>query len=102
MKCILDIETNGFLNEATNVHCIVAYDIDGKKPYVFKGDECRVRFPNFGRNVSQFIMHNGLSFEAPMLNKLCGTKIKDNSILENRPDVVDCGTGKYFYPLTLS
>ena len=82
MKCILDIETNGFLNEATNVHCIVAYDIDGKKPYVFKGDECRVRFPNFARNVSQFIMHNGLSFDAPMLNKFCGTKIKDNSILD--------------------
>ena len=82
MKCILDIETNGFLNEATTVHCIVAYDIDGKKPYVFKGDECRVRFPNFARNVSQFIMHNGLSFDAPMLNKLCGTKIKDNSILD--------------------
>ena len=82
MKCILDIETNGLLNEATNVHCIVAYDIDGKKPYVFKGDECRVRFPNFARNVSQFIMHNGLSFDAPMLNKLCGTKIKDNSILD--------------------
>ena len=82
MKCILDIETNGLLNEATNVHCIVAYDIDGKKPYVFKGDECRARFPNFARNVSQFIMHNGLSFDAPMLNKLCGTKIKDNSILD--------------------
>ena len=82
MKCILDIETNGFLDEATNVHCIVAYDIDGKKPYVFKGDECRVRFPNFARNVSQFIMHNGLSFDAPMLNKLCGTEIKDNSILD--------------------
>ena len=82
MKCILDIETNGFLDDATTVHCIVAYDIDGKKPYVFKGDECRVRFPNFARNVSQFIMHNGLSFDAPMLNKLCGTKIKDNSILD--------------------
>ena len=82
MKCILDIETNGLLDEATNVHCIVAYDIDGKKPYVFKGDECRARFPNFARNVSQFIMHNGLSFDAPMLNKLCGTKIKDNSILD--------------------
>ena len=82
MKCILDIETNGLLNEATNVHCIVAYDIDGKKPYVFKGDECRVRFPNFARNVSQFIMHNGLSFDAPMLNKLCGTEIKDDSILD--------------------
>ena len=82
MKCVLDIETNGFLDEATNVHCIVAYDIDGKKPYVFKGDECRVRFPNFARNVSQFIMHNGLSFDAPMLNKLCGTEIKDNSILD--------------------
>ena len=82
MKCILDIETNGLLNEATNVHCIVAYDIDGKKRYVFKGDECRARFPNFARNVSQFIMHNGLSFDAPMLNKLCGTEIKDNSILD--------------------
>tara|TARA_R110002012_G_scaffold73365_2_gene187038 strand:- start:29 stop:1693 length:1665 start_codon:yes stop_codon:yes gene_type:complete len=82
MKCILDIETNGLLDEATTVHCIVAYDIDGKKPYVFKGDECRAKFPSFAKNVSQFIMHNGLSFDAPVLNKLCGTEIKDNSILD--------------------
>ena len=82
MKCILDIETNGLLDEATNVHCIVAYDIDNKKPYVFEGDECQARFPNFAKNVSQFITHNGLSFDAPMLNKLCGTQIKDDSILD--------------------
>jgi len=82
MKCILDIETNGLLDEATNVHCIVAYDIDGKKPYVFKGDECRARFPNFARNVSQFIMHNGLSFDAPVLNKLLDAEISPSKIID--------------------
>lgn len=82
MKCILDIETDGFLNEANNVHCIVAYDIDNKKPYVFKLEECKAKFRHFAKGVSQFIMHNGLSFDAPVLNKLCGTQIKDDSILD--------------------
>jgi DNA polymerase I-like protein with 3'-5' exonuclease and polymerase domains len=82
MKCILDVETDGLLNEAHNVHCIVAYDIDNKKPYVFKLEECQAKFRHFAKSVSQFIMHNGLSFDAPVLNKLCGTQIKDDSILD--------------------
>ena len=82
MKCILDIETDGLLDDATKVHCIVAYDIDNRKPYVFIGDECKVKFPNFARRVDKFIMHNGLSFDGPVLNKLCSTNIKEEQVTD--------------------
>ena len=82
MRCILDIETDGLLDDATKVHCIVAYDIDNRKPYVFIGDECKVKFPNFARRVDKFIMHNGLSFDGPALNKLCSTNIKEEQVTD--------------------
>ena len=64
MSVVLDIETDAI--DATKIHCIVAYDIESKKPYTFVGDECYVKFPNFARSVSQFVMHNGISFDAPV------------------------------------
>tara|TARA_R110000824_G_scaffold43088_6_gene126396 strand:- start:3502 stop:5166 length:1665 start_codon:yes stop_codon:yes gene_type:complete len=82
MRCILDIETDGLLDTATKVHCIVAFDIDNKEQYVFVGEECKVRFPNFVRRVDKFIMHNGISFDAPALNKLCSTSIKESQIID--------------------
>ena len=56
MKVVLDIETDQI--NATVVNCIVAKDID------------------------QYIMHNGLSFDAPVLNRLLGTSIKPSQVLD--------------------
>ena len=71
MKCILDIETDGLLDTISKVHCIVAYDIDKKQPHIFIGDECVTKFSNFAQGVSEFIMHNGMSFDAVALNRIC-------------------------------
>ena len=82
MKCILDIETDGLLDTLSKVHCIVAYDIDKQKPYIFIGDECVTKFPNFARGVSEFIMHNGMSFDAVALNRKCNASIMPNKITD--------------------
>ena len=34
------------------------------------------------KNIEQYIMHNGLSFDAPVLNRLLGTNIKPSQVLD--------------------
>ena len=74
MEVVLDIETDAL--DATIVHCIVVKDIFDGKIYTFKQQECYKDFPEFSKNITKFIMHNGISFDALVLNKLVGTAIK--------------------------
>jgi DNA polymerase I-like protein with 3'-5' exonuclease and polymerase domains len=79
LKVVLDIETDGF-NPST-IHCIVAKDIDTNvittwDPGIMYG------FKNWSKNVDTFIMHNGLSFDAPVLNRLLGTTIRPSQVLD--------------------
>lgn len=73
MHVVLDIETDSL--DATVVHCIVAKDRKTGKVYSWREQECYTDFPLFCSKVDKFIMHNGISFDAPVLNKLLGTKI---------------------------
>ena len=73
MHAVLDIETDSL--DATVVHCIVAKDRQTGKVYSWKEQECYTDFPLFCSKVDKFIMHNGISFDAPVLNKLLGTRI---------------------------
>ena len=73
MDVVLDIETDSL--DATVVHCIVAKDRKTGKVYSWKEQECYTDFPLFCSKVDKFIMHNGISFDEPVLNKLLGTKI---------------------------
>ena len=71
-KAIVDIETNAI--DATKIHCIVARSEKGTEK-VWVGDEC-VQFGDWSKQIDQFIMHNGISFDAPILNRLTGSNIK--------------------------
>ena len=73
---VVDIETNGF--DATKVYCIVAITQDNKEHH-WVGEEC-FKFKEWSKNIEQFIMHNGISFDAPILNKLIGTNIQPNQV----------------------
>ena len=73
MRLIFDIETNGFLSEATKIHSIVIKDIDTKQLYSYHGDK-------IGRGLyllsgaSLLVGHNILKFDIPSffsLNKFC-------------------------------
>jgi len=73
MKAIVDIETDAI--DATVIHCIVARDYDNGTEWSWVGEECR-EFAAWSKNVEQFIMHNGISFDAPVLNRLTGSTIQ--------------------------
>ena len=79
MKVVLDIETDQI--DASVVNCIVAKNIDTNLVTVFDPDNMHV-FKNWSKNIDQYIMHNGLSFDAPVLNRLLGTSIKPSQVLD--------------------
>ena len=79
MKVVLDIETDQL--NASVVNCIVAKNIDTNLVTVFDPDNIHV-FKNWSKNIEQYIMHNGLSFDAPVLNRLLGTNIKPSQVLD--------------------
>ena len=69
MRVIFDIETNGFLSDATKIHSIVIKDIDTKEVYSYHTDQ-------IGRGLyilsgaSLLVGHNILKFDLPVINKL--------------------------------
>ena len=77
MKAIVNIETDAI--DATVIHCIVARDYDNGTEWSWVGEEC-YEFAAWSKNVEQFIMHNGISFDAPVLNRLTGSTIKLHQI----------------------
>ena len=79
MKVILDIETDGF--NPSKIHCIVAKDIDTNTITIFD-PERMYSFKNWAKDVDTFIMHNGLSFDAPVLNRLLNAEILPGNIID--------------------
>ena len=79
MRAVVDIETDSL--DATKIHCIVAKDVDSGRVYPFPPDLLH-GFRDWSLGVKQFIMHNGLTFDAPVLNRLLNTKIKVNQVID--------------------
>ena len=79
MKVVLDIETDQL--NASVVNCIVAKNMRYKCITVFDPSNMHV-FKNWSKDIDQYIMHNGLSFDAPVLNRLLGTNIKPSQVLD--------------------
>ena len=76
-KAVIDIETDGL--NATKIHCIVASSYLNNKTKTWIGEECK-HFPEWASQITEFIMHNGVSFDAPVINRLLGTTIPLNKI----------------------
>jgi len=79
MRAVVDIEANSL--NPTKVHCVVAKDVDTGKVYPFPPNLLH-GFRDWSLGVKQFIMHNGISFDAPVLNRLLGTNIKPHQIVD--------------------
>ena len=69
MKLIFDIETNGFLSDATLVHSIVIKDIETNQVYSYHGDKIG-RGLMLLNGASLLVGHNILKFDLPVLKKL--------------------------------
>ena len=72
-KLAVDIETDDL--NATVIHCIAAQDVDSGQVFTFHGDDVS-SFPALASQYDIFIMHNGISFDAPVLNRLLNSNIK--------------------------
>ena len=79
MKVVLDIETDQL--NASVVNCIVAKNIDTNVYTVFDPSNMHV-FKNWSKDIDKYIMHNGLSFDAPVLNRLLGVEIKPSQVTD--------------------
>ena len=77
MRAIVDIETDAI--NATKIHCIVARNAETGETRHWIGEQCR-EFGEWSKKIDTFIMHNGISFDAPLLNKFTGSDIKVNQI----------------------
>ncbi|WP_323152082.1 hypothetical protein, partial [Pseudomonas glycinae] len=70
MRIVLDIETNLAHDK---IHLVVTKDIDSGEVRTWKvADNLR----EYLKGVSLIVMHNGISFDAPVLNRLWKTKIR--------------------------
>ena len=81
LYAVLDIETNNDLDNINKIHCvgIQPFDLNNlekefKTDFYF--DDGLKKLPHVLKNYKKIIMHNGISFDAPILNRLCGTTIK--------------------------
>jgi DNA polymerase I-like protein with 3'-5' exonuclease and polymerase domains len=76
MRIVLDIETNLAHDK---IHLVVTKDIDTGEVKSWKvADSLR----EYLKDVSLIVFHNGISFDAPVLNRLWKTKIRLNQVYD--------------------
>jgi DNA polymerase I-like protein with 3'-5' exonuclease and polymerase domains len=76
MKIVLDCETNLAHDK---IHLVVTKDIDTGEVRKWT---VASNLPEFLKDASLIVMHNGISFDAPVLNRLWKTKIRLNQVYD--------------------
>ena len=77
VTAVVDIETD--MIDATQIYRIVACNYTIVKEKVWVQDEWK-EFASWSKLIDTFIMHNGISFDAPILNRLTGSNIRPSQI----------------------
>lgn len=78
MKVLCDIETDSL--DPTVVHCIVCYEFATHSVRTFVQDECYNEFLKYAEQVTHWVGHNFIGFDAWALNKLLGLEISYKNI----------------------
>ena len=84
MRLVVDLEADGLLYEATQIWCIVAYDIDTNYYYLYTSEPMCI-YPEMAsysvtlqemldlmESADELILHNGLGYDLPLLERLHG------------------------------
>lgn len=79
MRVVADLEANGL--NPTKIWCLVAKDIDTGQVYQFEDTNDKA-FQDFAEQVSLWIGHNFLGFDAPVLNRLCNLHIPLTAVID--------------------
>jgi DNA polymerase I len=105
---ITDVETESLT--PSKVHCIVTKDAVTQQKVKYRQQECYTNFPSDVSGDVKFVMHNGLSFDAPVCNDLLGTEIKPSQVYDTmlmsqlaEPDMkgghsLEAWGGRFKYP----
>lgn len=81
--CIGDLEADGLLDTATTIWCGVFKDINTNEVFKFspiEDDKYLRKMCAFLDTVDVLIMHNGISYDWPLLNKLLGYEYKGRKV----------------------
>lgn len=88
MRLIVDLETNGFLQECSRIHCIGVRDIGSDYHELIDTQQGIIGWLNkIQKSNDELIFHNGFVFDLPVIKKLTGidltktNKIHDTIIL---------------------
>jgi DNA polymerase-1 len=73
-----DVEANGFVNEATHVHCAVVKILGGASRS-FRPTQIR-EFLDYLDTFDVLIVHNGIGYDWPLLERLYGYKFKGKKV----------------------
>ena len=79
MRLVLDIETDDL--DATCIHVVVCKNIDTGKVRSFKEWE-KNKLQSYLDSTEQLIMHNGISFDLPILERLWGISFPYNKVID--------------------
>jgi len=77
MKILFDVETNGYLRDATNMWCLCATDVVTKKTYDFKEGDLEWQY--MMKHAETVIGHHILGYDLLILEKLFKFKISKNT-----------------------
>jgi DNA polymerase-1 len=75
---VFDVEANGFLNQATHVHCAVVKILGGASKS-FRPTQIR-EFLDYLDTFDVLIVHNGIGYDWPLLERLYGYKFKGKKV----------------------
>lgn len=74
-RVVGDLEADGLLDEASVIWCGVFKDIDTQELHVFRPDEVHL-IPEFLDTVDALVMHNGIAYDKPLMQKVLGYEYK--------------------------
>ena len=69
MKLGFDLESNGFLDQLTKIHCIAIMDFDTGQRWAYGPDKIDQAVQHLSQ-ASELIAHNGICFDIPAIQKL--------------------------------
>jgi DNA polymerase I-like protein with 3'-5' exonuclease and polymerase domains len=106
MRYIADIESNGFLDKVTTIHCLVLKDLDTRQHHRFNhqpGHRSIEEGLALMQQADLLVMHNGISFDYPVIQKLHpGFTLDESKVLDTLvmarliyPDLWDIDTALY-------
>lgn len=76
---VFDLEANGFLNEATKVHCGVFKELGGSEKHKFRPNQVKEMLA-FMDTCDVLIGHNILGYDLPLLERLYGWTFKGSKV----------------------